>query len=153
MYLAHSHHSLRYNQAMNDNAFTIRPIGVVRSTLRRREEAPKQGYEGAPAAWVVLNPAVSDGLEGIAPGDEVILITWFHEAGRDILRLHPRGDEANPLTGVFNTRSPDRPNPVGLHRVRVLARDTAALHVSPLEAIDGTPVIDIKPILPESQDA
>jgi tRNA-Thr(GGU) m(6)t(6)A37 methyltransferase TsaA len=138
---------------MPNNDFAINPIGIVRSPLKNRSDAPKQGYEGAPAAWIEIDPAVSAGLEGIAPGDVIILITWFHEARRDVLRLHPRDDETIPMTGVFDTRSPDRPNPLGLHRVRVLARGETALQVSPLEAIDGTPVIDIKPVLPESHDA
>jgi tRNA-Thr(GGU) m(6)t(6)A37 methyltransferase TsaA len=137
---------------MQNDGFTIRAIGIVRSPLTSLADAPKQGYEGAPVAWVELDPALSAGLEGIAPGDVVILITWFHRARRDVLRLHPRDEVTNPLTGVFNTRSPDRPNPLGLHRVRVLDVSASALQVSPLEAIDGTPVIDIKPVLPASSD-
>lgn len=132
------------------NHFELYPIGFVRSSLSNRLEAPNQGNEGAPDAWLEVNPAVAAGLEGIAAGDSLIVLTWLHESRRDILRLHPQWNEDNPLTGVFNTRSPDRPNPLGLHRVRVLAIDGSRLLVGPLEAIDGTPVVDIKPVLAES---
>ena len=125
----------------------IRPIGFVRSPLRSRAEAPLQGNEGAPDAWLVLRENVAAGMEGIAPGDEIIVLTWLHEARRDVLRLHPRTDPNLPLTGVFATRSPDRPNPIGLHRVRVLDVRPGGIEVGPLEAIDGTPIIDIKPVL------
>jgi tRNA-Thr(GGU) m(6)t(6)A37 methyltransferase TsaA len=128
----------------------MRPIGFVRSSLRTPEEAPKQGDEGAPDAWLVLHDDVAAGLDGIAQGDELIVLTWLHLARRDVLRLHPRDDPKNPLTGVFATRSEDRPNPVGLHRVRVLEVRPGEIKVGPLEAIDGTPVVDIKPVL--SQD-
>ena len=132
---------------------TINPIGVVHSTLTTRDQAPKQGYEGAPDAWVEINQALTEGIEGIAAGDEIILITWFHLAHRDRLRVHPRGDPTRPLTGVFATRSPDRPNPIGLHRVTVLEIAGNRLKVGPLEAIAGTPLIDIKPVLPQARDA
>jgi tRNA-Thr(GGU) m(6)t(6)A37 methyltransferase TsaA len=125
----------------------LTPIGRVESELTDRASAPKQGGEGAPDAWLVFEPSVLDGLDGIGPGAEVIVLTWLHRAGRDVLRVHPRDDPANPVQGVFNTRSPDRPNPIGLHPVRVLEVDGARLHVTGLEAIDGTPVIDIKPVL------
>jgi tRNA-Thr(GGU) m(6)t(6)A37 methyltransferase TsaA len=125
----------------------LRPIGVVRSPLKEREEAPNQGGEGAPDAFIELMPAVEEGLEGIQVGDKLIVITWLHESSRDVLKTHPRGDTSVPLTGVFATRSPDRPNPLGLHPVTVLEIDGRRLKVGPLEAIDGTPVVDLKPVL------
>ncbi|MEU7695654.1 tRNA (N6-threonylcarbamoyladenosine(37)-N6)-methyltransferase TrmO [Microbispora hainanensis] len=129
-------------------SFTLRPVGVVRSTLTDRTEAPRQGREGAPDAWLEIDPAVGEALDGMTTGDEVLVLTWFHQADRETLRVHPRGETSNPLAGVFATRSPDRPNPIGLHRVTVLETDPArGLRVHPLEAIDGTPVIDIKPVL------
>lgn len=127
--------------------FEVTPIAVVESTLTDRAQAPKQGREGAPDAWVVFEPGVLEGLEGIAPGDWVILLTWFDRAGRDILRVRPRDDPANPMRGVFATRSSDRPNPIGLHEVEVLEVDGRRMHVRPLEAIDGTPVLDVKPVI------
>lgn len=127
--------------------FELRPIGFVRSPLTDLQLAPKQGDEGAPAAWIELSPEVQAGLEGIQVGDELILLTWFHQARRDVLQVHPRDDGARPLTGVFATRSSERPNPVGLHRVTVLALRGRELEVEPLEAVDGTPIIDIKPVL------
>ena len=127
--------------------FSVRPIGHVRSSLRARGEAPRQGSEGAPDAWLELDADVCAGLEGIAVGDEIIVLTWFHESSRDVLRLHPRDDRSLPITGVFATRSPDRPNPIGLHRVRVLDVAGSRMRVGPLEAIDGTPIVDIKPVL------
>jgi tRNA-Thr(GGU) m(6)t(6)A37 methyltransferase TsaA len=119
----------------------------VRSSLRSRGDAPRQGSEGAPHAWLELEADVRAGLEGTAVGDEIIVLTWFHESSRDVLRLHPRGDSSLPMTGVFATRSPDRPNPIGLHRVRVLEVAGNRMRVGPLEAIDGTPIVDIKPVL------
>ncbi|HTI11845.1 MAG TPA: tRNA (N6-threonylcarbamoyladenosine(37)-N6)-methyltransferase TrmO [Puia sp.] len=133
--------------------YTLAPIGFIRSPLRSREEAPRQGYEGAPDVWLDLNEKVVPALEGTSAGDEIILITWFHQSKREVLTVHPRGDRNNPLTGVFATRSPDRPNPLGLHRVRVLEISGNKLKVGPLEAIDGTPVVDIKPVLSQSVDA
>ena len=127
--------------------YSLVPVAVVRSSLTDRHEAPMQGYEGAPDAWLDVQDAVVDAMDDIAVGDELILITWFHEAQRDVLKVHPRSDPRHPLTGVFSTRSPDRPNPLGLHRVRVLAIDRPRIQVGPLEAIDGTPVVDIKPVL------
>ena len=122
-------------------------IATVESSLRDRASAPKQGDEGAPDAWLVFDPKVADGLDGIAVGDQLLLFTWFDRAERDVLRVHPRSDPNNPEQGVFNTRSPDRPNPIGLHRVTVLAIDGLRVHVSDLEALDGTPVVDVKPVL------
>jgi tRNA-Thr(GGU) m(6)t(6)A37 methyltransferase TsaA len=127
---------------------TLQPIGRVVSSLRRRADAPRQGYEGAPDAWLRIDPAFVPGLDGIRAGQDVLILTWLHEAQRDVLAVHPRDDRTQPLAGVFATRSADRPNPIGLHRVRVLAIDAqGSLHVQGLEAIDGTPVLDIKPVL------
>jgi tRNA-Thr(GGU) m(6)t(6)A37 methyltransferase TsaA len=127
--------------------FTIRPIGRVQSRLISTADAPRQGDEGAPDAYLVLHPEVQAGLDGIVVGDEIIILTWLHEADRNVLRVHPRGDLSRPEAGVFSTRAPSRPNPIGLHRVRVLDIDGVRVHVSALEAIDGTPVIDLKPTL------
>lgn len=130
---------------MND--YTVRPIGVVRSTLTSLDAAPRQGDEGAPEAWLELTPQARDGLTGLTVGTHLLVLTWLHLAQRDVLLVHPRGDPARPLTGVFATRSPDRPNPLGLHPVTVLEVAGQRLRVAPLEAIDGTPIIDIKPVL------
>jgi tRNA-Thr(GGU) m(6)t(6)A37 methyltransferase TsaA len=127
--------------------YTIEPIAFVRSTLTRLEDAPMQGDEGAPAAWLEFVPKIVPAIQGIKVGDELLLLTWFHLADRDVLQVHPRSDLSRPLTGVFATRSPDRPNPIGLHRVSVLEISGERIQVAPLEAIDGTPIIDIKPVL------
>jgi tRNA-Thr(GGU) m(6)t(6)A37 methyltransferase TsaA len=127
--------------------FEVTPIGTVESSLTDPEVAPKQGPEGAPDAWLVLEPAVLDALVGVRPGARVIVLTWFHRARRDLLQVHPRDDPANPMQGVFNTRSADRPNPIGLHEVEVLSIDGGRVHVRPLEAVDGTPIVDLKPVL------
>jgi L-fuculose-phosphate aldolase len=127
------------------------PIGWVRSTLKRLADAPKQGYEGAPDARIQVEPRFQPGLDRLAPGQDLLILTWLHESRRDVLAVHPRSDTTQPLHGVFATRSPDRPNPIGLHRVRLLGIETGGvLHVAPLEAIDGTPVVDIKPVLEEA---
>jgi len=131
----------------DDAYYRLKPIGVVRSPLRNRGDAPRQGSEGAPDAWIVLEPSVADALQGIRAGERLVLVTWLHEADRSVLQVHPRDDESRPLTGVFATRSSDRPNPLGLHEVTVLAIDGLELAVGPLEAIDGTPIVDIKPVL------
>lgn len=138
---------------MTDISYTLQPIGVIRSELTTLVAAPRQGYEGAPDAWIGVMEAFALALHGIAVGDALIILTWFHRAARDILQVHPRGELANPLAGVFATRSPDRPNPVGLHRVTVREISGNSLKVGPIEAIDGTPVIDIKPVLLQSADS
>jgi tRNA-Thr(GGU) m(6)t(6)A37 methyltransferase TsaA len=122
-------------------------IGRVESPLRLREEAPKQGDEGAPDAWLVFDEAMRDGLEGLATGDVLLVLTWLDRAERDVLRVIPRGDRTRGVQGVFNTRSPDRPNPIGLHRVTILSVDGLTVRVRDLEALDGTPVLDVKPVL------
>ena len=127
--------------------YELQPIGVVRSPVADRASAPRQGDEGAPDAWIELTGSVTDALEGIDAGDELFVITWLHEAERDVLKVHPRSDPTQPLTGVFATRSPDRPNPLGLHRVTAREVARGKLKVGPLEAINGTPVVDIKPVL------
>lgn len=132
---------------------SLHPVGFIRSSLKDREEAPAQAEEGAPDAWLEVIASLAEGLDGIAVGQEMILITWFHKARRDVLKLHPRWDESLPLTGVFATRSPDRPNPLGLHRVKVLEIVGSSLRVGPIEAIDGTPVVDIKPVISESAES
>jgi tRNA-Thr(GGU) m(6)t(6)A37 methyltransferase TsaA len=133
------------------DTYSLHPIGFIRSALRTRREAPCQGSEGAPDVWLDLNPGVAPGLLGIPADSEVIVVTWLHQANRDVLQVHPRRNPENPLTGVFFTRSPDRPNPLGLHRVT--AREVAGhqLRIGPMEAIDGTPVVDIKAVLDASE--
>jgi tRNA-Thr(GGU) m(6)t(6)A37 methyltransferase TsaA len=123
------------------------PIGKVESPLTDPAAAPKQGHEGAPDAWLVFDPAVLEGLQDIRPGDRVIVLTWLHCARRDVLRVHPRDDIANPKQGVFTTRSADRPNPIGLHEVEILAIEGPRVRVRNLEAVDGTPIVDVKPVL------
>ena len=132
--------------------FSIEPIGVIRSEIKNRDDAPLFYTEGAPNAHLELSPSYWDGMEGMKVGDEIIVITWLHRAGRDALKVHPRGDVSRPLKGVFLTRSPNRPNPLGLHRAKVLAIDQGCLLIGPMEAIDGTPVIDIKPVVKQSND-
>ena len=127
--------------------FSIEPIGVIRSEIKQIESAPLFYTEGAPNAFLDLMPAYKDGLDRMQAGDDIIVITWLHQARRDVLKVHPRGDASNPITGVFSTRSPDRPNPLGLHRAKVLEITASRLHIGPIEAIDGTPVIDIKPVV------
>jgi tRNA-Thr(GGU) m(6)t(6)A37 methyltransferase TsaA len=122
-------------------------IGTVESPLKDRAAAPKQGDEGAPEAWLVFEPRVADALDGIAAGDELLVLTWLDRASRDVLRVHPRDDLSRPELGVFATRSADRPNPIGLHRVHVVAIDGTRLRVRDLEALDGTPIVDVKPLI------
>ena len=128
-------------------AYSLHPIGHIRSTLRALEEAPRQGSEGAPDAWLEVDPSFAPELLGIAAGNEVIVVTWLHRADRDVLQVHPRDDPEIPLAGVFATRSPDRPNPLGLHRVTVREISGTRLRIGPIEAIDGTPVVDLKAVL------
>jgi tRNA-Thr(GGU) m(6)t(6)A37 methyltransferase TsaA len=125
----------------------LRPVGRVESSLVDAADAPLQGDEGAPDAWLVFDEDVAEALRDLGPGDEVLVLTWLDRASRDVLVVHPRGDLSRPVTGVFGTRSPDRPNPIGLHRVTVLAVDATRVQVSDLEALDGTPVLDVKPVL------
>ena len=134
-------------------AMSVVPIGVVSSPLTDPAAAPKQGSEGAPDAWLVLEPGVAAGLDGMRPGDEIIVLTWLHRAARDVLRVHPRDDPATPLRGVFNTRSADRPNPIGLHPVQVVSIEGPRVRVRNLEAVDGTPIVDVKPVLQRRLDA
>ena len=138
---------------MPDTEYLVHPVGFIRSPIKHRGEGPKQGREGAPDAWLDVNPTVSAALDGIEVGDEIVVVTWLHLARRDELKVHPRGDTSIPMAGVFATRSPDRPNPLGLHRVKVLEVATNRLKIGPIEAIDGTPVVDIKPTLDQWVDS
>lgn len=131
---------------------TLHPIGVIRSTIKERSQAPMQGYEGAPDAWLEVNPAVAPGLDRLCVGDEIIVLTWLHRASRDVLQVYPRSKRQLGLHGVFATRSPDRPNPVGLHRATIREITGNKLLIGPIEVIDGTPVIDIKPVLAKHDD-
>jgi len=128
-------------------SYSFRPIGFVRSDLKCREDAPRQGREGTPNASIEVLASYMKALHRMQVGKEIIIISWLHCARRNVMEVHPRGDASRPLTGVFSTRSPDRPNPLGLHRVKVLGMNHGRLHVGPIEAIDGTPVIDIKPVI------
>jgi tRNA-Thr(GGU) m(6)t(6)A37 methyltransferase TsaA len=132
---------------VNQPRFEVRPIGRVESPLNDPASAPKQGDEGAPDAWLVFEPTVLDALDGIRAGDEVIVITWLDRARRDSLRVHPRGDVSRAQQGVFSTRSQHRPNPIGLHRVEIASIDGGRVRVRNLEALDGTPIVDLKPVL------
>jgi tRNA-Thr(GGU) m(6)t(6)A37 methyltransferase TsaA len=127
--------------------FEVVPIGTVESALTDPAAAPKQGDEGAPDAWLAFEPAALDALEGIREGDEVLVLAWLDRARRDVLRVHPRGDLSRPPQGVFSTRSPHRPNPIGLHRVEIVSIDGGRVRVRNLEAVDGTPIVDVKPVL------
>ena len=127
--------------------YEVRPIGSVESPLVDPKTAPKQGFEGAPEAWLVFSPEVAEGIRDLAIGAEVFVLTWLHQARRDVLAVHPRDDPRNPETGVFSTRSQDRPNPIGLHRVQIVAIDGLRVLVRNLEAVDGTPIVDVKPVL------
>jgi tRNA-Thr(GGU) m(6)t(6)A37 methyltransferase TsaA len=132
--------------------YVVHPIGVVRSALREPSDAPNQAYEGAPDAVLEIDPAFEDALHLVQAGDELIVLTWLHLADRDVLQTHPTGDTSIPLTGVFRTRSPDRPNPIGVHRVTVTALEgPTSVRVGALEAIDGTPIVDLKVALRSPQ--
>lgn len=131
----------------------LHPIGVVESPLTDLADAPRQPDEGAPHAVLRLDPELRDALAGIARGDALLVLTWLDRARRDVLQVHPRGDATRPLTGVFATRSPHRPNPIGVHRVEVVAVDGHRVHVRALEAVDGTPILDVKPVLAEDPGA
>jgi tRNA-Thr(GGU) m(6)t(6)A37 methyltransferase TsaA len=131
--------------------FEVRPIGRVESALKKRKDAPRQPDEGAPEVWLAFDPAVVPGLREIRPGDEIFVLTWLHRTDREVLRVIPKRDPERGETGVFSTRSPDRPNPIGLHRTEVLSIEDGRLRVR-LEAIDGTPVLDVKPVLTSDVD-
>jgi tRNA-Thr(GGU) m(6)t(6)A37 methyltransferase TsaA len=136
-----------------EEPYVLQPIGVVRSTLRDASDAPNQAFEGAPGALLEINPAFADALHGVGAGDELIVLTWLHLADRNVRQTHPRGDPSTPLTGVFKTRSPDRPNPIGVHRVTVTGIEHGTtLRVGALEAIDGTPIVDLKVVMRESPE-
>lgn len=120
---------------------------MVESPLVELGAAPLQGNEGAPEAWLVLEESIAAGLDGLRPDDEIFVLTWLHQSRRDVLRVHPRGDAANPEQGVFSTRSPERPNPIGLHRVRIVAIDGCRFCVRNLEVLNETPIVDIKPVI------
>ena len=135
------------NRTPSNETCRLRPVGLIRSPLKARRKAPRQGMEGAPDAWLEIRSWAADAMYGLAVGDEVIVITWLHRGRREVLKVHPRSDPRNPLTGVFATRSPDRPNPLGLHPVTIRMIDGRRLRIGPIEAIDGTPVVDIKPVL------
>jgi tRNA-Thr(GGU) m(6)t(6)A37 methyltransferase TsaA len=135
------------DERVTGSPYELRPIGRVESPLTDPATAPKQGYEGSPDVWVEFNQDLREGLRDLRVGTEIILLTWLDRARRDVLVVHPRDDPANPETGVFSTRSADRPNPIGLHRVEILAIDGTRIQVRHLEALDGTPVVDVKPVL------
>jgi tRNA-Thr(GGU) m(6)t(6)A37 methyltransferase TsaA len=132
---------------MNTNGYQVSPIGWVESPLKERAEAPRQGDEGAPEAWLVFEPDFADGIRDLTAGTEILLLTWLDRAARGVLVTRPRNDPARPPVGVFSTRSPDRPNPIGLHRVWILRTEGSRILVHPLEALDRTPIIDVKPVL------
>jgi tRNA-Thr(GGU) m(6)t(6)A37 methyltransferase TsaA len=134
-------------ELMQTVLYTLQPIGWVESPLVDRDSAPRQGDEGAPDVWLVLDPDVRAGIGDLAVGSEIIVLTWLDRARRDVLAVHPRGNVENALCGVFSTRSPDRPNPIGLHTVRILSIEDTRIRVGNLEALDGTPIVDIKPLL------
>lgn len=131
----------------NSGPYELRPIGWVRSPLVDRKTAPKQGHEGSPDAWIDFDTAILEGLRDLRAGSEIVLLTWLDRASRDVLVTHPRDDPARPELGVFSTRSPDRPNPIGLHRVEIVKIDGVSIQVRNLEALDGTPILDVKPVL------
>ena len=132
----------------------MNPVGVVRSALKRREDAPRQPFDSAPEAWLEIKPQFAEAFEGIEVGSDIMVLTWLHMAKRDVLKVRPRRIDPNAdITGVFATRSPDRPNPIGIHRTTILAVESRGIKVAHLEALDGTPILDIKPVLPEMQES
>jgi tRNA-Thr(GGU) m(6)t(6)A37 methyltransferase TsaA len=134
---------------MAENDYLLRPIGVIESPLKSLEDCPKQGSEGAPDGWLIINPAFAEGLDALVVGTQIWIITWLHQGQRDVFKVRPRGDPNRALQGVFSTRSPSRPNPIGLHRAIVKEiEQTVRIRVGPLEALDGTPILDIKPVIP-----
>jgi tRNA-Thr(GGU) m(6)t(6)A37 methyltransferase TsaA len=138
---------------MADTQYLLRPIGVVRSPFTSKEGCPRQGSEGAPDAWLIIDPAFIKGLDGLAAEDEILVLTWLHQGMRDVLMVKPRGKIEAPPRGVFSTRSPDRPNPIGLHRAVIMEiQGRERLRVHPLEALDGTPILDIKPVLADQAE-
>ena len=137
---------------MSESRYEVVPVGWVKSPLTEMAWAPRQADEGAPPAWLVFEAAIADAIRDLRPGTEILVLTWLDRANRSVLRTVPRGDPRNPTTGVFSTRSPDRPNPIGLHRVQVIAVDGLQVQVDHLEAVDGTPVIDVKAVLGEIAD-
>ena len=139
--------SARRPVARTPKRFTLRPVGYIRSTLRERKGAPRQGSEGAPDAWLEIEPWARAGLLRVKAGDELLVFTWLHQGKRDVFQVYPRNDPRHRLHGVFATRSPDRPNPIGLHPVTVRRIVGTRLRIGPIEAIDGTPVVDVKPVL------
>jgi tRNA-Thr(GGU) m(6)t(6)A37 methyltransferase TsaA len=134
------------------HSYHVVPIGWVESPLTERAQAPRQGDEGAPDAWLVFEPRVAEGIRDLDAGTEILVLTWLDRAARDVLVTRPRDDPARPPMGVFSTRSPDRPNPIGLHRVRIVATDGLRVLVRPLEALDKTPILDIKPVLDKTTE-
>jgi tRNA-Thr(GGU) m(6)t(6)A37 methyltransferase TsaA len=137
---------------VTDSPYVLEPIGRVESPLTDRDLAPKQGDEGSPDAWLVFDPSVREGLRDLQVDSDVIVLTWLDRARRDVLAVHPRGDMTRPETGVFGTRSPDRPNPIGLHRVTIVSIDGTRMLVRNLEALDGTPIVDVKPVLDQGTE-
>ncbi len=134
--------------------YTLKPIGYVRSSLVDREHAPKQGSEGAPNAWLLFDPEVAAGLRDLRVGEEILVLTWLDRSDREVLSVHPRDDPRVPLRGVFSSRSQDRPNPIGLHRVRIVEIDSPTrIKVSDMEAFDATPILDVKPILDPNRES
>ena len=133
--------------SQEQQSIELRPIGFIRSPIEERSAAPKQGSEGAPDVWIDIEPCFTEALDGFREGDEAVVITWLHRANREVLKVHPRSDPQHRLTGVFATRSPDRPNPLGLHPVTIKQIAEGRVLVGPMEAIDGTPVVDVKPVL------
>jgi tRNA-Thr(GGU) m(6)t(6)A37 methyltransferase TsaA len=132
---------------MSQPSFELAPVGWVESSLTDLATAPKQGDEGAPDAWLVFEPSMLEALDGLRKGDQILVLTWLDRARRDVLRVHPRGERSRALEGVFSTRSPHRPNPIGLHRVEIVSIDVGRVRVRNLEALDGTPIVDVKPVL------